>query len=221
MADAGRTAGGSAAAINGLGAVVTAVATVVFLITKFTEGAWVVVIAVPAFIFLFTRIHRYYQRAGRALGLGDDPGAAAGQARRSWSSRSAGVSRLDPARDLRGAVDQRARHRRHRRDRRRRDQSTGHTDSLRSQWARWDPGVPLRVLHTEYASVAGPIVAFIDELRQQHDEQIVVLIPVVRPDRLRYRLLHNQIDLVLTRALRNRPDIILTRVTMPLQSSDD
>ena len=46
----------------------------VFLLTKFTEGAWVVVIAVPAFIFLFTRIHRYYRRVGIALGLGEIPG---------------------------------------------------------------------------------------------------------------------------------------------------
>ncbi|HEV8274289.1 MAG TPA: APC family permease [Streptosporangiaceae bacterium] len=38
------------AAINGLGAAATAVATVVFITTKFTEGAWVVVIAVPAFM---------------------------------------------------------------------------------------------------------------------------------------------------------------------------
>ena len=46
---------------------------------------------------------------------------------------------------------------------------------LRAQWDRWNPGVPLRVLHTEFASVAGPIVGFIDELSQSRDEQIVVL----------------------------------------------
>jgi hypothetical protein len=38
------------ASLNGLGAAVTAVAIVVFLATKFTEGAWVVVLALPAFI---------------------------------------------------------------------------------------------------------------------------------------------------------------------------
>ena len=62
------------ASLNGLGAAVTAVATVVFLATKFTEGAWVVVLALPAFIMLFTRIHRYYDQAGRALGIGGIPG---------------------------------------------------------------------------------------------------------------------------------------------------
>ena len=52
------------AAVNGFGAVITALATVVFLISKFTEGAWVVVVAIPTFVFLFRRIHAYYGRAG-------------------------------------------------------------------------------------------------------------------------------------------------------------
>ena len=41
------------AAVNGLGALLTAVTTVVFLISKFIEGAWVVVVAVPSFVLLF------------------------------------------------------------------------------------------------------------------------------------------------------------------------
>ena len=56
----------------------------------------------------------------------------------------------------------------------------------------------MQVLNTEYASVAEPLVAFIDELCERHDKQIVVLIPVVLPDRLRYEFLHNHYDLVLS-----------------------
>src|SRR5437763_5927955 len=62
-------------AVNGLGAVVTAVATVIFLVAKFIEGAWVVVLAIPAFILLFTRIHAYYQRVARILHLHEVPPA--------------------------------------------------------------------------------------------------------------------------------------------------
>ncbi len=207
------------AAINGIGAVATAIATVVFLATKFTEGAWVVVLAVPALIILFTQIHRYYQRVGRILGFGTIPDPP--QARPSIVVVPvAGVSRLTQHAISEAlsisqhviavtvvATDP--------------DQGTRHTDTVRHQWDRWNPGVPLRVLHTQYASIAGPIVTFIDKLRQQHDEQIIVLIPVVRPDHLRNRLLHNQLDLILTRALRTRTDIVVSRVTIPLQSRDD
>ncbi len=60
-------------AINGLGAVFTAVAVVVFLATKFLAGAWVVVIAVPSLVFLFHRTETYYAAVGRELRLGLTP----------------------------------------------------------------------------------------------------------------------------------------------------
>jgi hypothetical protein len=81
--------------------------------------------------------------------------------------------------------------------------------------------VPLQILHTEFASVVEPIVAFIDEAREQDDQQIVVLIPVVIPDRFRYRILHNQIDHVLTAALRARTDVVVARVPLPIQDQSD
>ena len=191
----------------------------VFLVTKFTEGAWVVVLAVPALIVLFTRIHRYYQRVDRLLEYGAIPGPpqakpvivvvpVVGMSRLTQHviSEALSISQHVIAVTVVTADP---------------DLSAGHTDSLRQQWNRWNPGVPLQVLHTQYASMAGPIVTFIDKLRDQHDQQIVVLIPVVRPDHLRDRLLHNQIDLILTRALRSRTDIIQTRVTIPLEANDD
>ena len=61
------------AAINGTGAVVTATATVIFLFTKFLEGAWVVVVAVPLIIVLFNRVEKYYTYADKELGIGVVP----------------------------------------------------------------------------------------------------------------------------------------------------
>jgi hypothetical protein len=59
-------------------------------------------------------------------------------------------------------------------------------------------------------------VKFIDEHREHHDKQVVVLIPVVLPDHLRDQFLHNHFDLVLTNALRTRPDVVCARISMPL-----
>ena len=208
------------AVINGTGAAVTGVATVVFLFTKFTEGAWVVVIAIPAFIFLFTRIQRYYDRAGQALGLGSIPpkphaGPAVVVVPVTGVSRLAehaistalGVSDQVIAVTVITGTD---------------GQDTSRDRDLQQQWARWNPGAPLEVLHTEYASVAGPIVAFTDRLSQERDEQIVILIPVASPDRLRYRFLHNQHDRVITDRLRREcPYAITARVPMPLHLNGD
>jgi hypothetical protein len=101
------------------------------------------------------------------------------------------------------------------------DEGESEARTLEREWSEWNPGVPLRILHTEYASVVAPIVAFIDEAREHTEQQIVVLIPVVVPDRLRYRILHNQIDHVLTSALRARTDVVVARVPLPIQDRSD
>ena len=206
------------AATNALGAVVTAIATVVFLATKFTEGAWVVVVAVPSFIFLFTRIHKYYDRMGHALGLGTTPPHPAGRpcvvvvpvtavsrlaehAIRQALSISPQVVAVYVAIEAEGAEERITR--------------------LENDWVAWDPGVPLRVVKTEYASVAAPMVSFIDDLQAKSDDQVVVLIPTVVPRRLRHRLLHNQVDLVLSNALRSCPDVVVARVPMTLEDASD
>ena len=206
------------ATINGVGATATAIATMVFILTKFTEGAWVVVIAVPAFIFLFTSIHRYYRRIGRALGLGDIPGRpqvrptmvvvpVATVSRLAQYAIGEALSISEHVIAVTVVLEDA-------------DGSTGRGRELKQQWARWNPGVALRVLHTEYASVAEPLVAFIDQLCEHHDKQIVVLIPVVLPDKLRYEFLHNHYDLVLSAALRGHPDVVCARISMPLELAD-
>jgi amino acid transporter len=205
------------AAINGFGAIITAIATIVFLISKFTEGAWVVVIAIPAFIWLFLRIHAYYERSAKELRFDENPGRP--EPKRTIvvvpvnrisrlteyalsEAESLGQEVIAVTVILEGADEGAA---------------TRAADFF-DHWDRWNCGIPLQVLHTEYASVVQPIVAFIDELRSKHpDDQLVVLIPIVRPTRLRYRILHNQIDLVLSGALRNRDDVVVARVTVPLE----
>jgi amino acid transporter len=204
------------AVINGIGACITAVATIVFLVSKFTEGAWVVVIAIPAFVFLFLRIHAYYERAGRDLRIDETPKRPEPKytivivpvnrisrltEHALCEAESLGQEVIAVTVVLRGA-----------------DEGAHDADKLRRQWRQWDPGVRLHVLYNEYASVVEPIVGFIDEVRAQHpDYQIVVLIPVIRPDKLRYRILHNQIDLVLSSALRSRSDVVVARVEVPLE----
>jgi amino acid transporter len=195
------------AIVNGTGAVVTAVATVIFLISKFTEGAWVVVLAVPTFIFGFTRIHSYYQLAAQALGLNGVPGKPAAKAtivvvpvvrvsRLVQHALSEALSVSDQVIAVTVVTDGE-------------DQDADRAQKIQEQWDAWDPGPPLRVLHTEYAAMAGPILAFVDQLREQHSEQIMVLIPVAVPVPPRYRFLHNHFEVVLMRALRNRPDIVV------------
>ena len=202
------------AAVNGLGAVVTGTATVVFLISKFTEGAWVVVVAIPLFILLFTRIHAYYRRVARILHLHEVPPKPAAKrtrvivpvtevSRLSSYAISEALSLGHDVEAVRVVLDQG-------------DQGDADARRIEQEWARWNPGVPLHVLRTEYASVVEPFVDYIDELCLRKDEQIVVLIPTLMPSRIRYLFLHNHLDLVLSAALRSHPEAVVARVTLPL-----
>jgi amino acid transporter len=200
------------AAINGLGAVVTGVSTVIFLVSKFTEGAWVVVIAVPTFVFLFRRVERYYTFTGKKLGLGTTPpvphkepvkvvvpvtnvSLLTEHALEQAMSLSDDVVAVTVLCESDRAV-----------------RVGGHEqDDIEERWNRWDPGVPLVVVRTEYTSVVHPIVKFIDSKRTE-GTQIVVLIPTVIPRPLRYRLLHDHLDLVLVSVLHNRSDVVVARV---------
>jgi amino acid transporter len=203
------------AVINGFGAVVTALATAVFLISKFAQGAWVVVVAVPTFVLLFKRINAYYKRAGLELGVGTVPGRPEGKqtlvivpiinvSRLTRYALSEALSMGQEVIAVSVVFDPG-------------DDGEHEAQDLERQWAEWNPGVPLQILRTDFASVVQPIVEFIDEARARDDRQIVVLIPVVVPDRLRYRVLHNQIDQVLSAALRTRTDVVVARVRMPIQ----
>ena len=53
--------------ISGIGAVCTGIVMMVFAITKFTSGAWFIVILIPALVFVFFRIHGHYQWVARSL----------------------------------------------------------------------------------------------------------------------------------------------------------
>ncbi len=264
------------AAVNATGALATAAATVIFLATKFTEGAWVVVVAVPAFIFLFLRVHAYYQQAAQALEIGqipirpapkptivvvpvsgvsrlaeqaisealsisphvvavsvvmEDAGATEGEHEGGTgpgaSPDGAKTTRsVDEGKATANGDDATHLGAQNGRDDGRNDAGTSTPEADRAQkleedWVRWGPGVPLRVLRTEYASVVRPVVAFIDDLRQREEEQIMVLISMAVPEKTRYLFLHNHIDTVLERALRARTDVVIARVQVPLHVEHD
>src|SRR5580700_7243907 len=61
------------AVINGAGAVLTTATTIIELISKFTEGAWLIVLVIPGLVLLFDRVHRTYDRIGALLEIGQTP----------------------------------------------------------------------------------------------------------------------------------------------------
>ncbi|MFF7596468.1 APC family permease [Streptomyces mirabilis] len=189
------------AVLNGVGAVLTAVAGVVLLTTKFLEGAWVVVVAIPLLMLLFDRIQRYYTIVGLELGLGEVPPPV--RVGDSLVIVPVGeVSRLtqhalSAARALGHEVVAVAVH-----------ADPAKVRTLRESWDRWNPGVRLDVVDSPQRSLVEPIVAYVRRA-EEGGRQIAVLIPEVEPLHRRYQILQNQRGLLLAAALRARTDVVV------------
>ena len=79
-----------------LGALATGLVTVVVVWTKFTEGAWLVIVAIPLFVPLFLGINRHYRRFGRRLRVGVDAVRLAGSASTNQTPRGSSRSTSRP-----------------------------------------------------------------------------------------------------------------------------
>jgi amino acid transporter len=199
-----------AAFVNGLGAVLTAIVLVVVTITKFGEGAWVIVALIPMLVFTLLAIRRHYEGVARQLSLDD---VKVTERRHNvvivpiGGVHRAVVQALDYARtlsdDVRAVyvdVDPRA------------------TAEIRELWGRWGRGIRLEILASPFRSVMQPLleyVAITDDERP--DDFVTVLLPEFVPARWWHHLLHNQRALLIKGALLFRHRVVVTSVPYHLR----
>ncbi|MGW6395310.1 APC family permease [Streptomyces sp. NPDC055103] len=198
------------ALLNGLGAVLTGVSAVVVTATKFHDGAWLIVIALPLLVALFEVVHRAYGQIGERLGVGRIPESphrerslvlvpVSSLTRLTSEALTAAVSLGDEVRALTvchpDPEDQVA------------------TEALERDWALWNPGVPLVRLLSERRSLGRPITAYVRGLAEvEPGTRVTVLIPEAEPERLWQRALQNQRGAVVAHAVRRDTDAVVCRL---------
>ncbi|MFJ9617908.1 APC family permease [Streptomyces noursei] len=201
------------ALLNGFGAVLTAAAAVVVTATKFTEGAWLIVIALPLLVLSFEAVHRAYGRIGDRLGLGRVPEPP----RRARSLVVVPVSHLSrlTGEALNAAVSMG-------------DEVIAVTvtygteerpgaEALRRDWELWNPGVDLLELPSPTRSLGRPIASYVRDLTDRRpDARVTVLIPEAEPAHLWQRVLQNQRGAVVAHAVRRDTDAVICRLRFRL-----
>jgi amino acid transporter len=194
--------------VNGAGAVATAVVLATLTVTKFTDGAWIVVVVVPALVTMFLLIHRHYDEVAEELSL-----ASLVEAPRFQHTvlvpigdLHVGVVRaLQYARTLAAPeVVVRAVYV---------ETDPARTARLEEKWGQWGLGVPLVVLTSPYRSLLRPLLDYIDKIQARGGEQMItIVVPEFLPKRWWQHVLHNQTALVIKAALLFRKNTVVADV---------
>lgn len=201
--------------LNGTGFVLTSAVLVIVLVTKFTHGAWITVVAMAALFTIMRGIRRHYSRVGSELAL-DDVSAA-----RALPSRVHAVvlvSRVHKP-TLRALAYARAS-----RPSLLEAVTVGvdpdEITELRRQWEALDLPVPLRVLDSPYREITRPVLHYVRSLRSESPRDLVVVyIPEYVVGHWWEQLLHNQSALRLKGRLLFTPGVVVASVPWQLSSS--
>ncbi|HNB52437.1 MAG TPA: APC family permease [Anaerolineales bacterium] len=198
-------------AVNGVGAVVTFVVLLVLIATKFMEGAWIVVLAIPLLVYMFNSIDHHYQKVKlglrtRDLTAKDFPQIAnvviipIGDVNRCSLQALRYAKRL--SNDVR-AVTIVTEH--------------GSFERFQRRWERFPDiteGIQVEAIEYDYRDILTPLVEYIEKVNNvEFPEQVItVVVPEFVSDNLMENFLHNQTANILRTRLQVNHDIVIIDV---------
>jgi amino acid transporter len=206
-------------AVNAFGAVLTAIVLVVVASVKFTSGAYLVVILIPALVAMMLFIHHQYRRSAEQLAV--KPGLVVKPPRRRERV-------VIPVPGLNRAVVQAVNVGRSIDDDVRAvfiSDDPDESERVRTEWERQVPGVPLVVVESPYRALAGPLLAYLDVLDLAGEpgalEPITfVVIPEYVARSWWERMLYNQSAKYLRSVLLGRPHTVVVDVPYRREDAD-
>ena len=193
-------------AVNALGCFMTFTVLMVVIVSKFTEGAWIPVVVIPAVVVLLRGINKHYRQMDELLVVEPDE-----KVRRKTNTVIVLVARV-----TRGSLIALAYARSLHPDRLVALSVVSNPEEqerITQQWETHKIPVELQTLYSPYRELSRPIMAYIDELDDRHDDDfLTVIVPEFTLDKWWQQLLHNQSALLLRSRLRNRPNTVVTSV---------
>ncbi len=193
--------------INGFGAVCTFIVMIVFAVTKFQDGAWIIIIIIPILVSTFLSIHHHYAKLASKLSL-DDYQSNLHISRHRVVLLIAGVHRgtlaaLAYARSL--SPDVTAVHV---------EVDPQESQKVREKWNLYGEGTRLVILESPYRLFIEPVMAFIETLlvNRQPTEVMTIVVPQFVTQHWWENLLHNQTALMLRFALLFKKGLVILEV---------
>jgi amino acid transporter len=194
--------------VNGFGAVCTAVVMVVFAVTKFTEGAWVILILIPALVAIFFTIHRHYKDLAKRLSLDSFKGLPTRQTRHRVILPVSGIHQgaLEALRYAKLLSD---------------DVTAVHvsidpaeTEKVQKKWKSWGDGTRLVILDSPFRLFVEPLLVYLEEIidQRQPNETITIVVPQFMPSKRWHYALHMRTAEVLRQELLSKHGVVVTDV---------
>ena len=194
--------------INGFGAVCTAIVMVVFAVTKFRDGAWIILILVPLLVIIFFAIHHHYKDLAFQLSLEKFSGLPARQTRHRVivpvsAIHQGALAALRYARIL--SDDVTAVHV---------SIDPAETEKVQKKWKTWGEGTRLVILDSPYRLFIEPLVAYIEDIveNSQPNETITIVVPQFIPLKRWHYALHMRTADVLRQELLSKPGVVVTDI---------
>jgi amino acid transporter len=196
--------------LNAVGALVTGLVMITIAATKFTHGAWIVVLLIPTLVAVFVMVHRHYEEVAVQLSLDafsppppmtNTVLVLVGDIHRGVIKAIQYAKTLSPnAKAVFVETD------------------PERTRRLEEKWGRYGMGVPLIVLTSPYRSLLGPLTKYVDHLQNQGENHVVtIVLPEFIPARWWQLGLHNQTAFLIKGAMLFRKNVIVTDVPYHLQ----
>jgi amino acid transporter len=199
--------------INAIGGSLTSIVLVIIILTKFTHGAWLVLLAMPLLFGLMKAINRHYSNVAAQLVPDTDARMLPSKVHaivlvskiHKPTLRAlafARATRPDVLTALTVNVDD------------------AETRSLQADWERYDLPIPLTVLESPYREITRPVVDYVKDIRRESPREIVVVfVPQYVVGHWWENVLHNQSALRLRARLQFQPGVMITTVPWQLESS--
>ncbi|MBK6793111.1 MAG: APC family permease [Anaerolineales bacterium] len=199
--------------INGFGAVCTAIVMVVFAVTKFKEGAWVVLILTPILVTIFFSIHHHYKNVANNLSLDNFGAIPPHQTRHRIIIPISGVHQgsLAALRYARMLSD---------------DVTAVHVaiepaeaEKVKKKWELWGEGTRMVMLNSPYRLFLEPLLEYITEIseRRQPGETLTIVVPEFISNNLLGSALHTNTADLLRSQLKRQEGVVIINVPYQLR----
>jgi len=187
--------------INALGAVVSFVVMVIQTVTKFTNGAWIVVVLIPFMVWIFFSIHSHYKSVAAQLSLRNPipplpkdktviilvGGVHQGTLKAINMARMLNPNHLHAVHI--------ATH-------------DSEVEVVKNKWAKYAPDISIESISSPFRDLTGPLVDYIKKVEEKwEDDTIIVVMPQLVPTKFWHHFLHGQTGIQIRWALEHLENV--------------